>query len=360
MKNKPEIDPRLLDELTAIRTVPERNPAAAQSGRQAFLRQAQEMAAAGVSPAPRERHNGWISKIRSVLFAKRKEKTLMFNALASLILIISLVLGGGGVTAAAAQGSLPDDPLYQVKLWGEDIRLWLAVDPQDKIDLLMTYTNRRAEEIQSMVQAGNTPPEAVLARYQHQVEQTIRWAGELPVADAGPALEKIRTGLQNQEQAMQQFQANNPGLADSLMEQTRQMLRDRLGWVDEGLAAPDLLKVQIQQRDRDQVNKPTREPQSTQDSRSTGNGNPWASGTPTPGGGTGPGPGPNPSATCTPGTGPGPQPTSPGPGPQPTSPGPGPQPTSQPTGTGPGPQVTPPGPQPTNQPIDPGNPGGNH
>ena len=28
----------------------------------------------------------------------------MFNALASLILIISLVLGGGGVTAAAAQG----------------------------------------------------------------------------------------------------------------------------------------------------------------------------------------------------------------------------------------------------------------
>ncbi len=290
----------------------------------------------------------------------------MFNAIASLVLVISLVLGGSGITAAAAQGSLPDNPLYSLKLWGEDIRIWLAVDPQDKLDLLMTYTNRRSEEIQSMVQAGNTPPDAVLARYQKQVEQTVRVAAELPAGDTVPALEKIRTCLQNQEQAMLQLQANYPGTADPLMEQTRQMLRDRLGWVDEGLAAPELLKVQIQQRDRDQVNKPTREPQSTQDSPGTGDGNPWVMGTPTPGGGTGPGPGPNPSATCTPGSGPGPQPTSQptsvGPGPQPTSPGPGPQPTSQPTSVGPGPQPTSPGPgpQPTSQPIDPGNPGGNH
>lgn len=139
---------------------------------------------------------------------------------------------------------------------------------------------------------------------------------------------------------MLQLQTNNPGLADPIMEQTRQMLRERLQWVEDGLEDPVMLKTQIQQRDRDQLNKPTTAPRSTQDSPGTGDGNPWVDGTPTPGSGAGPGPGegagcanctpvdngnPWTTGTPTPQSGYGPGPGTPGSGPQQsvTPPGPG-------------------------------------
>lgn len=246
----------------------------------------------------------------------------MFNAIASLILVLSLLLGGGGITAAAAQGSLPGDPLYQVKLLAEDLRLWLTSDPQKEINLLTTYTDRRVTEMQSLVEAGETLPNTLQTRYQSQVEQAIRLAAGLPPTEAAPALEKVRACLQSQEQIMLQLQTNQPEFADPVMLQTRQMLRERLQWLQEGLQDP----LQLQQQMQQQNNQPS--------SPGTGDGNPWTTGTPTPESGYGPGPGddgnpwtdgtptpgsgygpgPGPTTTCTPGSGPGQNVTPPGPG----------------------------------------------
>lgn len=348
MKTENKIDPQLMQQLAAIRPVAARSPAAAHKGRAAYLQMAENLKA-GVSAAPAARLNMWIWIKQSVFGSERKERKPMFNAIASIILVLSLLLGSGGITAAAAQGSLPDDPLYQVKLLAEDLRLWLTSDPQKEINLLTTYSDRRVAEMQSLIEAGETPPEALQTRYQNQVEQAIRLAAGLPSAQATPALEKIRACLQSQEQLMLQLQTNQPEFADPVMLQTRQMLRERLQWLEEGLQDP----LQLQQRLQQQNSQPP--------SPATGEGSPWTTGTPPPGSGYGPGPGDtnndesgNPWTTGTPtpesGYGPGPGDGNPWTDSTPTpgsgyGPGPGPTTTCTPgSGTGPGQSVTPPGP----------------
>ena len=57
-----------------------------------------------------------------------------------------LVLISAGATSAAAS-SLPGDPLYAVKLAGEDVRLALTFDEVARTELLSELTDRRLEEL---------------------------------------------------------------------------------------------------------------------------------------------------------------------------------------------------------------------
>jgi len=384
MNSKNELDPRLVKKLAVLEAIPGRNPEKASQGRAAFLQAAQELAGA-VTPPQKRRHNGWMHAIQSIFVIHRKEQSPMLSTLATLLLIVSLVLGGGGATVAAAQSSQPDQPLYGVKVLSEDVRLGLSAGPKSEYQLALEFANRRAGEIQKMLQAGSVPPESVQARYQNQVEQTIQYALNLPDDQAIQALEQIHTRLQNQQQAFLEIQANASPNAKAALIRSRQMLQERLQWVEEGLTDPTQLRDQLRLRDRQQKqgiqSSATPSEQATQESPGTGGGNPWTTGTPTPGSGYGPGPGtgdcgnctptadgqggnpwttgtptpgsgygpgpgPDPTRTCTPGSGPGPQPTQPrnnqptqaGPQPtqgaQPVNPGPGPKPTSAPGGQG--------------------------
>jgi len=69
-------------------------------------------------------------------------------------IILVLVLGGGGTVMAAAN-SLPDSPLYQVKLATEDVQLALTRSDIGKAQLYAKFANRRVEEIVQMAQKGN-------------------------------------------------------------------------------------------------------------------------------------------------------------------------------------------------------------
>ena len=410
MNPKSEIDPALMQKLDLLHEVPVRNLGREETGLAAFLQEAQESAGA-VTPSNKLRHNRWMHALQSIFVVQRKEQSPMFSTLATILLITSLILGGGGATIAAAQSSQPDQPLYSLKVISEDARINLAADPQSEYQLALEFASRRAEEMKAMLQAGSIPPEAVQARYQNQVEQAIQFAMDLPDNQAVKALDQIQTRLQTQQQAFLQVQANGSPQAEAVLLQTRQMLQERLQWVETGLTDPTQLREQLrlhdQQRKQDQQNSATPGEQSTQVSPGSGSGNPWTTGTPTPGSGYGPGKGTGDCENCTPtlggqgnnpwttgtptpgsgyGTGPGPDPTrtctpgsSNGPGPQatqsqnnqPTQAGP--QPTqhqsNQPTQAGPqsnqqqnnqptqaGPQATQ-GSQPTSAP---GGPGGKH
>jgi hypothetical protein len=378
MNPKSEIDPGLMKKLSLVLSVPARDPGKAKDGRASFLMEAQEFAGA-VTPQGKRRRNGWMHAIQSIFVIHQKERSPMFSTLATIFLIVSLVLGGGGATIAAAQNSQPDQPLYGIKVMSENVRQNLAADPQTNFQLALNFANRRAEEIALMLEAGQVPPEAVQARYQNQIEQAIQYAVELPADRSGQALEQIRTRLQTHLQTFNRVSGNGTASIEAALLRSREMLQDRLHWVEQGLENP------VKLRDQQQL-------QNGQNSASpgTGAGNPWTTGTPTPGSGYGPGPGdcenctpatdgqganPWTTGTPTPGSGYGP-----GPGSDPTrtsAPGsesnPGPQPTqfqnNQPTQAGPQPtqqqnnqptQVPPgngPGEQPTNAP---GGPGGNH
>ena len=167
------LDPDLIatiNRMTALDEVPEREPARIEAGRNAFLTEARNIQPA-VSPGVKPRHMGWTNILK-------KERSPMFT-LARIILIAAFALGGTGVTAYAAQESLPDQALYPVKTWIEDLRLGLTKDPQADFDLLFGYVEERIAEIEALVEGGLAVPEQVATRLNVHLQQMARVAADL-------------------------------------------------------------------------------------------------------------------------------------------------------------------------------------
>ena len=82
--------------------------------------------------------------------------------------LVLAVIGAGAGTAIAAQDSLPDSPLYRVKLATEDVHVWLTFDETDKAGVLLDQSNERADEMLAMVQKGKPVPSNVLTVLQNR------------------------------------------------------------------------------------------------------------------------------------------------------------------------------------------------
>lgn len=214
--------------LTEIKDVPFRNPQMAARGRARFLSEAAKYRQA-VSPAMNERQSGWTFLIRKENFA--------MNALVSLILATALIFGGGA-TAVAAQDDLPNEPLYQVKLWTENATLALTGNPQAKANLLMNMAQTRVNEMAALTDEGVTAPVQVRERLQQEIEQTLKLASGMDDADLTQTLLQLRDRLQTQDRIMQQLQTHVSTETEPLLTQTRQMLQIQLQLVDQGLADP--------------------------------------------------------------------------------------------------------------------------
>jgi hypothetical protein len=76
-------------------------------------------------------------------------------------IVLVLVLGGGG-TVAAADSSMPDSPLYSVKLATEQVRLTLTASQIDKARLCVELADRRVAEIAYMAEKGDVQQVEVL------------------------------------------------------------------------------------------------------------------------------------------------------------------------------------------------------
>jgi len=72
-------------------------------------------------------------------------------AAASLVLVLFLA---GGATTYAASRSLPDSPLYPLKLATEEARLWFVFDEDDQAGILLDQSETRMTEIRKLVQQG--------------------------------------------------------------------------------------------------------------------------------------------------------------------------------------------------------------
>jgi hypothetical protein len=286
MSNKnPEPTPESMIEhrLEELKDVPERNPLQAASGRARFLKEAAKYQQA-VSPKKHVRQSKWI-------FPIRKEKFAM-NLLVSLILAASLFLGGS-VTVAAAQDDLPNQPLYQVKLWTEDAALALAGTPQKQATVLMNMAQRRVEEMAALAEEGITPPAQVREQLEQHLNQTLTLASNMDEPALEQTLLQLRDHLQAQDHIMEQLQTHANEATEPLITQTRQMLQTRLRLVDEGLADPQGFRYMLENQMRyGQDEEVTPEPnqqgepglhhndQSGQSTNEPGTGNRTGSGTP--------------------------------------------------------------------------------
>jgi len=78
-------------------------------------------------------------------------------------IVLVLVLAGGG-TVAAADSSMPDSPLYSVKLATEQVRLTLTTSQIGKARLCAELADRRVAEIAYMADKGDVEQVEILTR----------------------------------------------------------------------------------------------------------------------------------------------------------------------------------------------------
>ena len=226
-----------LSALESLQAGPPRSAEAARAGLEAFLRTARQAPApSAVSPAPPARLTGW----KLTLF--RKELSPM-NVLVLLALVASLAFGGAGATAYAAQGSLPDEPLYAVKLLTEDLRQELAGDPSAQLALALELAQTRTQEMARLAEAGRAIPEPAAARLGTHLETALQLTAEVGEPQLAAALAQLQQQTQAQLQSVTEARRNAP--ADLGLRLAEQHLTQTQALTQLGLEAPAQFRNQV-------------------------------------------------------------------------------------------------------------------
>jgi len=144
--------------------------------------------------------------------------------LAGVALMLLVVLGGGGAGATyAAEHSLPDSPLYEVKRTRERVQLALARDDQ-AVELAASQTEKREQEIDAAVQSGKR--EAVVDQLGREVRATVQnWVKRALAAAAEGKYQPARRALEGirgfQTRLATNLQTAGPAVRPTLLQLQR-------------------------------------------------------------------------------------------------------------------------------------------
>ncbi len=139
-----------------------------------LLRTAQEtLKTAAVDPRPEFRDRARYQFQAAIRDMATKPSRGFFSWIpqwATAVSVVAAILIAGGGTLAAAGGSLPDSPLYQVKLAAEAVRVALTPSDLAKAELHAEFADERVGEIIKMAEKGNiTLVEATTDRMNEQL-----------------------------------------------------------------------------------------------------------------------------------------------------------------------------------------------
>lgn len=227
MKDQNELESVVKEWLDEIKPVPPRNPQSASRGRAQFL-------GGAVSASALPRQKGWISIFR-------KERYAM-NVILSALVIVGLLFGGGA-TVQAAHDDLPNEPLYAVKTWTEDISLKLQNNQEDLVERLMELVQVRVQEMVQLSENGGTIPDVVQLRLEQHLQQALQTCADMDDPALERALSRIRDRLQQQDRDMERLQLHTQ---DQLLTQTRAMIQERLRLVEDGLLNQEMFRERVQ------------------------------------------------------------------------------------------------------------------
>jgi hypothetical protein len=232
-----------LELLETLRETPPRDSNFAAHGKTRFLAEARylQKTSLTVSLSPILRLSKWMSEKLEMaglsLNNYRKEHSLMFTAISSIILVFAVLLGGSSVTAYAAQDSLPNDLLYPVKLFLEDTRYTLTSDAESQVELLVAFANNRIDEILGLAALGEPIPDSVLGDLQTDLDTMMQVAADIEDGEIQQgALRHIQDRLRTQDYVMKM--TGQPEDVDPALEQLRQMLQAQHQRAAAGLEDP--------------------------------------------------------------------------------------------------------------------------
>ncbi|HLH71987.1 MAG TPA: DUF5667 domain-containing protein [Chloroflexota bacterium] len=140
-------------------------------------------------------------------------------------LILTLTAAAGGGTVYAAQGTLPGDALYPVKVAAEQVQVILATTDQAKAQTYLTLTDKRLIEIQEAIQSGRPAAASMaseaLAQEVTQANQHLTQAATSG-QDVSSLATRLASNLNQVESALTAAQARAPASAQTALGQALQ------------------------------------------------------------------------------------------------------------------------------------------
>ncbi len=229
-----ELNPELKKMLESLQEVPERNLQASHVGRENYLAQVRSL-------KPRRRVSRKAS--RQAAPSGRRAWVTRFAAIAAVVVVALTSLGG---TIYAAQAAQPDDFLYNIKIFTEQVQVRWEGDPEDKLDLYVSFANRRMEEIQNQINAGEEVSGKALALLEQHTQQMMEQAAKLNEFAMNKALRQIEENLQLQNQMMAELGRERPQDGPPDLLKAQEKIRERLEIVERGLREPESFRERMQ------------------------------------------------------------------------------------------------------------------
>jgi hypothetical protein len=245
VSNKHELDKFLQDKLSLIEATRARNPQKAARGREVFMNQVEKLHKAAPAAVPINTQQ----RYGKGLFGLHPS----FASLAiAIIVAATLLLGGTWGTVYAAQGSLPGDLLYSVKLAEENLRLALTGNSQEKVDLLTSYADRRVDEAIELASQGQLVPESLPDKMDIQLDELFILAADMDDTAMSQALNGVQIHLRDQDRDMTHVMKGLPEGVDPQLTRLQAMLQARQQLAATGIEEPNVFRHQF----RNQENKP--------------------------------------------------------------------------------------------------------
>ncbi len=230
--------------LKPLRSVPPVDPQVAQELKRRFMLQGENLRqayAAGQTLASKS-----YPARRRITLGMLFSKPLAMS-LAAVLLAIILLIAGGAFTVNAAQASLPGEALYRLKVWSEDVRLSMTFSTTDKLDLTLNYTNRRVDEISSLLSAGQSIQDQTTVRFQQELDTALQLAAEMDDTHIQSALVQIKRHAESQGITMQELISKLPPQADPAVRNLRERLTQQVELSSIGEMDPKEFRLQVRE-----------------------------------------------------------------------------------------------------------------
>lgn len=233
--------PNLAEYLKAFKeNTPQRDPEMSAKGRAHFLAEAESLRKPHSQP--------WYAELRDTLASLQiRGNRRLATAFASILIALMVTFAAAGGTVYASQDSLPNQTLYAVKTFTEDLRLRWADDPQQRIDLLEEFAQRRTQEMDTLSEKGQRVPQQTLSRFEQHTETMLQLAADMEGEGMTQSLSRIKNALQVHQEVLQKLANKENGQAVQALQQVQQRLQEKIQLAEVGLANPSQFKGKMKE-----------------------------------------------------------------------------------------------------------------
>ncbi len=236
-----ELDDRSRRKLEVLRQPPVRSATTAARQRALYMAQVRKM------PVGQTTHGllaWWSSAIhgkadaRGFTPARRKWHMPPARLLVSALEILLILFSSSFFTVYASQGSIPSDPIYPLKLLAEDVRLGLTCNEESKVDLALSLTNTRMEEIVALQEQGETVEAPVVDRMEEHYQLALQTASTMPDPQMSKALLSVQDTSHDQYNTVTTLVATAPEESEAELAQAQRMLQQNENLAIGGIKNP--------------------------------------------------------------------------------------------------------------------------